>query len=266
MINKKAKFRIYLAFIFILPLIFWAFWFVFSGSTIITIIEKVAENNSLQIEIKGFKKGFLYNIFVDEIIVRSANGEIMTLNNINSEINPFKLLMKNLDMSLEGDSGNGKIKGIISFGKENTNGKFEFKSIDLNAFSFLRKTKIKGSGNISGSFVFNNKELHIEFISRNLSLEDIELSGIKTPISCFHSMSGAINVNNNLISIESISFDGQNIYARLKGYIKDYIADTTLEIMPDKDFTDNPFIFAGLKQYEVSPGYYLIPLKGEFLI
>ncbi len=265
MINKKAKFRIYFSLIFIALFFFWAFWFVFSENTIMNIIEEIGENHSLQIVIKGLKKGIIYNLFIDEIIVRSEYGEIMTLNKVKSKINPFKLLMKNLDMSVEGESGNGRIKGFIEFAKNNAEGKLEFRDIDLDALSFLRRTKIRGSGNISGSFTFNNRESHIEFICRNLSLADIEVSGIKTPTSYFHSMSGAINVSKNSINIESISFDGKNIYARIKGYIKDYIADTTLEIMPDRNFTENPFILAGLEQYKVSPGYYLIPLKGEVL-
>lgn len=266
MTNTKANFRICFAFIFILPFIFWALWFVFSESTIMNIMKDAAENHFLEIEIRGFKKGFLYDLFIDEVIIKSGQEEIMTLNNINSRINPFKLLIKNLDMSVEADSKKGKIKGFISLSKKNTNGKLEFKDLDLTALSFLGKRKIKGSGNISGSLIFNNSESHIEFISRNLSLEDIEISGIKTPASFFHSMSGAININNNLINIESVSFDGKNVYARLRGCIKDYIADATLEIMPDKNFTDNHLLFAGLEQYRVSPGYYLIPLKGEFPI
>lgn len=263
MINKKGRFRIFFALIFILAFIFWAFWFVFSESAIINIIEETAEEHFIKVEFKGFKKGLFYNLFVDEIIIKSGQTEIITLNNVRSRINPFKLVINNLDIKFEADSNNGKIRGFTSLAKKNANGKFEFEGMDLTAISLLRKTKIKCSGNISGFFIFNDMDSHIEFISKNLSLEDIEISGIRAPISLFHSMSGAININNNIINIKSISFDGKNVYARLKGCIKDYVADAIIEIMPDKNFLESTYILAGLEKYKVSPGYYLIPLKGE---
>jgi hypothetical protein len=56
--------------------------------------------------------------------------------------------------------------------------------------------------------------------------------------------------------------EGPDILARLKGIIKDGVADLRMEVMPRKSFLENPLFLSQVDRYQVSPGYYIIPIKG----
>jgi hypothetical protein len=39
-----------------------------------------------------------------------------------------------------------------------------------------------------------------------------------------------------------------------------------MELMPGISFIENPLFRSGLERYKISPGYYVIPLKGNLRI
>jgi hypothetical protein len=39
-----------------------------------------------------------------------------------------------------------------------------------------------------------------------------------------------------------------------------------MEVMPGKAYLENPIFLGELQKYMVSPGYYMIPIKGKFSI
>ncbi|MDH5203807.1 MAG: type II secretion system protein GspN, partial [Nitrospirota bacterium] len=63
--------------------------------------------------------------------------------------------------------------------------------------------------------------------------------------------------------ISSLSLQGDGIYARVKGNIKKNVMDLTLELMQDSSSADKSSLLLFLENYKVSPGYYVIPIKGN---
>ena len=81
-------------------------------------------------------------------------------------------------------------------------------------------------------------------------------------MNLFHSISGSIDIGENIIHITSVSLEGKDVNARLKGAIKDNIMDLIVELMPRKAFLENPLFLNEVDKYKVSPGYYVIPVRG----
>jgi hypothetical protein len=55
---------------------------------------------------------------------------------------------------------------------------------------------------------------------------------------------------------------GAGIYARVRGAIGGTDMNLSLELMTDSSFSAEPLFQFALEKYRVSPGYYVIPLKG----
>jgi hypothetical protein len=83
------------------------------------------------------------------------------------------------------------------------------------------------------------------------------------PLNLFQSISGSIDVRENVMHITSISLEGKDVNARLKGNIKANTMDLTMELMPGRSFIENPLFLNEFDRYKVSPGYYVIPVRGD---
>ena len=88
-------------------------------------------------------------------------------------------------------------------------------------------------------------------------------SGITVPLNFFHRVTGSIDINGKILNIVSVYLEGKDISARLKGAIRDAVMDLNMELMPGKSFIENPLFIAGLEKYKISPGYYMIPARGN---
>ncbi|MCD6319544.1 MAG: hypothetical protein J7M03_02570, partial [Candidatus Desulfofervidaceae bacterium] len=88
----------------------------------------------------------------------------------------------------------------------------------------------------------------------------LEASSIFFPLSFFHTIQGLIEFSPDIIRILSLTAEGQEIYAKLKGEIVNNKAHLNLE-MQTASALSRPY-FALLKKYEIMPGYYKIPFDG----
>ncbi len=77
-------------------------------------------------------------------------------------------------------------------------------------------------------------------------------------------MMGSFEVKEDIINIISFRLEGNNIYAKAKGTIKNNILDAEIELMPGKSFIENPLFAYEFKRYKVAPGYYVIPIRINF--
>ena len=69
--------------------------------------------------------------------------------------------------------------------------------------------------------------------------------------------------------LESFTFQGEGLYARLKGYfpqatpLGDAPLNLSLELMPKPEFLEKQkFVFLLLNKYLTTPGHYDIPVRG----
>ncbi len=102
---------------------------------------------------------------------------------------------------------------------------------------------------------------HVEFVTKDSSFEPAVFSGVKVPLNFFHNIRGSIDIKGNIINVVSVALEGKDIYARLKGVVKDAVMDLNMELMPGMSFIENPLFLAEFEKYKISPGYYVIPVK-----
>src|SRR4030042_190940 len=104
---------------------------------------------------------------------------------------------------------------------------------------------------------------HVEFVTKDSRLEPAILSGVNVPLNFFNSVRGSVDIKGDIINVVSIALEGKDIHARLKGPIKDAVMNLDMELMPGISLIENPLFRGELGKYKVSPGYYVIPLKGN---
>jgi type II secretion system protein N len=249
-----------------IPVILWAIWFVIPVTSIQSIIEDYFTGNKFHVEIHEIKKDIFYNFNVNKLVVRSSTREIIFFSNVHGTINPLSLLILQLNISFDGIVGGGNISGNVRLAKSNMQMRLDFTKARIDEISILKRAGINGTGTLSGRFSMINNKGDIDFITEDGNFQQAEFAGVKVPLNFFHNVKGAIEIDGDVLNIISVYCEGRDIYARLKGVIKDAVMDLTMEVMPGQSFIENPFFFAELERYKISPGYYIIPVRSNFFL
>lgn len=244
-------------------LLIWAIWIVIPVTLIEDIIADSVTGRKITLEKTGLRKGFFYNLRAEKILVKSGSGEVLSFTEIASRINPFRLMLLQVKITVDGNIGGGSISGDMHFARNSLNVTLEAENASVNEIPFFERAGIKGDGAFSGRFILINDDGRIEFNADSVTFEPAVFSGIQIPMNLFSRVSGAISIKENIIQVVSVSFEGKDIFARLKGVIKDSFMDLTMEVMPGRSYMENPLLLAGIERYRVSPGYYAVPLRGS---
>lgn len=247
-----------------IPVIIWAPWFVIPETTIQSIIEDYFAGKKFHVEIHEIKKGVFYNFSADKLFVRSATREIIFFSNLHVAMNPLSLLILQLNISIDGNVGGGNISGNVRLAKNKIQIRLDFTKAHIDQIPMLKRAGINGTGTLSGRFSMINSKGNIDFNAENGNFQQAEFAGVKVPLNFFHDVKGAIEIDGDTLNIISVYCEGKDIYARLKGVIKDAVMDLTMEVMPGQSFVENPFFLAELERYKISPGYYIIPVRSNF--
>jgi type II secretion system protein N len=247
-----------------IPVLFWMIWIVFPETAIQTIIEDSVAGSQFVLEAQGLKKGLFYTMDIDALALKGRQGELISVKNIRTYINPLFVPLFQLRLTGNGAVGDGNISGNLTLSKAKIKADMSFQKVGFGDLYFLKLTGIKGKGTLSGSFTISNSGGHAEFVSRDAVFEETQFSGVKAPLNIFHMVTGSIDLSGSVVEIVSLAFQGEDIYARLKGNIRENMMDISMELMPGKSYIENPFVLAGLEARKISPGYYIIPVKGNF--
>jgi type II secretion system protein N len=240
--------------------IFYGTWLIFPKTSIQSIIEDSISHHKLSLEVEGLKKGLFYNLRVDRLTL-NGREEYLSINDIHVRINPLSLILLRLNLSFVGDIGGGNISGHVSLAKNNRYIEINVEEADISVIPLLQLAGIQGRGTISGRFTMTGSTGHVEFFTEDAVFEPAVFSGIAVPLNLFHTAKGSMDIKGNTINIASFALEGEDIYARLKGAIKDGVMDLNIELMPNRSFIENPLFLGGLEKYKISPGYYIIPVK-----
>lgn len=224
--------------------------------------EKALKDSGLALEITDFRKGLFYSFKAGNIKIKKSDNILVSIDNLQGSINPFSLLWLKLPLIFSGETGGGRIKGKI----ETLGGKGDMDvaiyDSRIEDMPFFRLSGINGSGVLEGSLKKENQKGGIKIFIKNLKLGSIPFAGINAPLDLFDTARGAMTLEGDSLKINSFALEGKGIYARLKGSVTGKTADLALEIMPDMSSAAMPGITTLLEIYRVSPGYYVIPLKG----
>jgi type II secretion system protein N len=246
-----------------IPVIFWGIWIAVPETSIQSIIENSISSNKLSLEVKGVKKGLFYNLSVDNLTLKSSGEQLVSLTNIHSRVNPLSLIMLRLNLSFNGGIGGGTISGHTSLIKNKMQIGLDIKKANISDIPLFKLIGVQGTGTISGRLTMIDDTGHVEFVAKDSSFEPAIFSGVKIPLNFFHNIRGSVDIKGNIINVVSVALEGKDIYARLKGVVKDAVMDLNMELMPGMSFIENPLFLAGLEKYKISPGYYVIPVKRD---
>ena len=246
-----------------IPVVFWLIWMTFPASSIQSMLEDSVRGANLTMEVHGLKKGFFYALNVDSATLKSSGEELVSFSNIRCRIKPLGLIRMQLDVSLDGEAGSGKIAGNSVLKKNGSQTIFDYKAVDLGEMPFLKRGGIQGTGTLSGRFFVSDDKGHIEFATRGAHFEPMVVSGIRVPMNFFNDVTGSLVIGRNAIEVVSVYLAGKDVYARLKGFIKNSVMDLNMELMPGRSFLENPLFNMEMDRYRVSPGYYVIPVRGN---
>jgi len=246
-----------------LVVMFWAPWIVFSSASLQFIIEDSFDSERIYVETAGLEKGLFYTLSAEKVIIRSPGRELLVFDSVRSRINPLSLVMRTLRLTADGNIGGGTFSGNLRLGKGAGQMLFDVKQADINKIPFLQEIGVQGSGTISGKVGLMNDSVTIIFATDNVSFEPSLVAGITLPLNLFYRATGSLTAKGNILTIESVSLEGKDIFARLKGRIQNSLMDATMEIMPGRTIIENPLLLAEFERYRVSPGYYAMPVRGN---
>src|SRR4030043_818740 len=249
-----------------IPLILWGIWLVFPKTSIQSIMEGSVNSDKLGVEVKGLKKGLFYNLTVDRLTLKSSGDEQVSLNNIYGCINPLNFIMLRVSISLNGGIGGGNFSGRTNLTKNKMQIGLDINKANIAEIPLFKLIGIQGTGTVSGRFTMLDDTGHVEFVTKDSSFEPAVFSGVNVPLNFFNSIRGSLDIKGDIINVVSIALEGKDIHARLKGVVKDAVMDLNMELMPGISFIENPLFLAGLEKYKISPGYYIIPVKGNLYI
>jgi type II secretion system protein N len=246
----------------VIPIFFWGIWIAIPGSSIQSAIENYSDAENFALKTEGLKKGLFFNFDIDRLTINRSGKEQFSLQNLHCRIKPLPVLLLQLRIYFNGDTGGGTLSGKANLKKNYRKIQFDVKEASINEIPLLKNIGIQGTGTVSGSLVMENDSGYVEFVTSNADFETAVFSGVPVPLQYFHNVRGAAEIKGNVINIVSVALEGNDVYARLKGLVRDRFMDLRMELMPGRSLLENPLFIHALDRYKVSPGYYVIPVKG----
>jgi type II secretion system protein N len=244
-------------------------WFIaIPESLIADLIENALSREYLYLKAEGVKKGLFYTFDAERILLKNKAGSedspdtVLVFNDVQGRLSFLSLLMLHPELDFHGSVSEGKVSGVVRLtGKDSV--KINGSDIRINGIPLLKPLGIHGDGVLSGSFLVRNNSGELKFAVKDLDLSSGTIGGVFLPMDLFHDMRGAVNMKSDtLTEVQSVAMSGTGIYARVKGAIQGNDMNMSLELMTDSSFTPGPLFQMMLEKYMISPGYYLIPLKG----
>jgi len=245
-----------------------AWFFAVPDSLIKSNIEDSISNNEkldASASIKGLKKRLFFTVHIDSLELNINKTPAVTITDISAKINPLYLLKKHLAFSVKAKIGDGDIEGSFKLpvrlgeSDKSETGTLKIDNVEINDIPYLASAGISGRGLISALLNLKNNVAEVIFKIPDADIQGA-IMGMPVPISSFHKIRGAFQMENNTIRVMAISLEGDRGYARLKGDITNGFMNLVLEIMPAAD--ELKTIESMLSRYQISPGYYVIPIEG----
>ena len=101
---------------------------------------------------------------------------------------------------------------------------------------------------------------------KGAELADLKIGELPLPAVSDETIQGMLRVKDGRGRVESLTFEGSGLYARLSGEVPLSASaplELILELMPKADLLEKQkFVFLLLLKYLDSPGHYRIPVRG----
>jgi type II secretion system protein N len=235
---------------------------VIPGETLINLLNDSLRSRDVKAEFRDFRKGLFYNFSASQIILSNkSNQPLLEVDGVSGSLSLLSLVKFSPSAGFSGTIGGGDMKGVVRLLKGKTNTNISITKANMREIPFFPLLGIDGRGVITGEIVMNNDKGDVRFTVEDADFSRATFGGSTLPLNVFERARGAMSINGPVINIVSFTMEGDGIYARVKGNVNRNSLDLTMELMPEKGFTEENPVFAMLENYRVSPGYYVIPVK-----
>lgn len=247
-----------------IPVFILLLWLIALPDSVIktTIENSISNNGRLNINpsIKGLRKGLFFTVYADSLELKIDKKTALIITDISSRINPLYLFKRQFAFSVRGKIGKGDIEGHF---KLSESGSLKIDKAEFSSIPYLASAGLHGKGLISARLNLKNNIMDAVFEIPDADIRSSTMA-IPMPISSFRKIQGALQLQGNTIKITSISLDSDKGYARIKGEVINGTMDLSLELMPSAGKLE-PIESILISKYQISPGYYVIPIKGPIL-
>jgi type II secretion system protein N len=267
--------------VFVIVLVVFGSWFIVMPEPfLVNLIENALTSENVYLKTEGFRKGFFYSITVEKILlmkrgdlkkneggvpglsVASSQPEapLVVLNDVTGKVNLLSVARLNPQLDFESHLQGGRVTGEVDLAGK---GAVAIKgdNISIEGIPFLDLIGIRGRGNLAGTFRSRNGQGEITFSVLNAKLKNTSFEGVFLPLEVFHTVHGLVTLKDGALDVRSFTLQGDGVYARVKGNATGQRLNMDVELMMDSSFRETPILQALVRQYQVSPGYYVIPLK-----
>lgn len=218
-------------------------------------------NGTMTLSVEGIRKGIFFSLYADAINLSIDNTLALRIDDISINFTPRFLKNGEPAFIVRGRVGTGTIEGVLRLPLK---GSFNINDANLNAIPYLKRFGMSVSGHLSSEISINYEKVKVVFNIPDLDIQNTAVTSIPL-LKSFRKMQGSVRLNGNDITVDSMSLEGKKGFARLKGRIMNGLADMTLELMPVEQSL-NTLESMIIGKYIVSPGYYVIPIKGPIAI
>jgi type II secretion system protein N len=253
-------FRVVLYIIIGIPVLLILFWLIAVPNDLIQErIENAVEHsggNNMSLSVEGLGKGIFFTLHADSLDLKVEDKPAVKITDFTGSYSPRYLSGGQLGFVIKGKMGTGDVHGIVKLPLEGT---IQIDRAELNAIPYLTQFGIDINGSITSDIHIINDDVKVVFEVPDLNIDDS--ASVIPLLNTFNRLQGALSVKGNTIHVDSISLEGDKGYARLKGIITNNVMHLDLELMPDEDKL-NTMESMLIGKYTVSPGYYVVPIKG----
>lgn len=242
------------------------------------IRDTMEQNASLTFTTEGFKKmlPFGFEAYRTSISPLWAKKQIIYFDKIRGSINPLRIFLGEIRVTMDGNLANGKVLSITSFARKKTTMKIKMEAINAAEISLLNSIGLTGTGTVSGEGMLEIVKNYI-CPKGSISIEgkDIYLKELKigNPSLLFGDrVNFSLNLNSSSdckTTIKGLWIEGEGLAARLYGdifmnkpFLKSKLA-MTMEILPGKGHHGKQGLLSLLKKYKKSSNYYTMNITGS---
>ncbi|MHC1697128.1 MAG: type II secretion system protein GspN [Geobacteraceae bacterium] len=222
-----------------------------------------------------FRKRFPLGIGVKNAELHDERGLLLKLDSATFRLKLLPLCIGKIVLD-----ANARIRdGEVSARYQPRGSKLSFQSKglrlqDLPLLQVVTGANLQGALLLDGSFTGRGASLHgdMRMEIKQAELSGIKVSGMPLPDASYDTIRGMFRASGGTGNLESLTFQGDGIYIRLKGTL--VMAgplgasplNLTIELMPKPDFLEKQkLVFLLLAKYQKSPGSYRIPVTGTLL-
>jgi type II secretion system protein N len=217
-----------------------------------------------------FGKAFPLGISARGVTIADNRGPLVKLDRLSVRPAFIPLLTGNLALTADAAIGSGTITALWRSG---TSGGIsaDISGLPLEQVPFFRtaagatvKGTLRAEARLTGVAPRMNGIIKLEV--KGAELADLKIGELPLPAVSDETIQGMLRVKDGRGRVESLTFEGSGLYARLSGEVPLSASaplELILELMPKAEFLERQkFVFLLLLNYLDSPGHYRIPVRG----